>query len=106
MSEYYSIANITNKNIYYLGTKHAAKDTLPLFVRNFDEKDTIILYGDETHSRIHDKYLFEDSFKEIDYSTYSVKCVDLIKAIGMSRDEFTNKFNEIGGVVIRIKDLK
>lgn len=55
MSNYYSIVDIENKEVYGLGTTNSAKEKLPILAKKLKTK-MLCFYGNESYPRGEDKY--------------------------------------------------
>lgn len=97
MADYISLVDIENKTIYDLGKASEAKYYLPYLAFIYQDKP-ILIYGDETHGWCEDKYEYEE---EENYSKKGINSFnmnrDTLDNIIMSRAEFYEIFNQIGG---------
>ena len=99
--DYISLVDIENKRIYNLGKITEAKYYLPYFADKFNGKP-IILFGDETHSYLDDKYVLKEYGGEYEECFVgNENCNDdILCDINMCRLEFVDIFEKIGGKVI------
>ena len=101
MADYISFVDIENKRIYDLGKRSEAKHYLPFMAYKFQGKP-IVFFGDETHCYLEDKYETEEYGGE--YEDYSLGNEDwnthLLTDIKMSKAEFNEIFEKIGGKVV------
>lgn len=99
--EYISLVDIENKRIYNLGKITEAKYYLPYFADKFSGKPTI-LFGDETHSYLDDKYVLKEYGGEYEECfVENENCNDdILFDVNMCKLEFIDIFEKIGGKVI------
>lgn len=99
--DYISLVDIENKRMYDLGKITEAKYYLPYFADKFNGKP-IVIFGDESHPQLEDKYALKKYGGE--YEDYSINDEnyndDVLSDIDMSRMEFREIFEKIGGKVI------
>lgn len=98
---YYKLVDLKNKTIYDLGKASSAKTCLPFFANLYQGQD-ILIFGDESHSRLDDMYeLIEygGEYKEGDFENLKIDWSEL-NEIDMCYREFYNLFEEIGGKII------
>lgn len=97
MSECYYVVVEGEKVVYELGTMSAAATTFPLLLKKELPLKEFILFGDETHSWLEDKYLYNPGYEQKDYSFY----YGVEKGIGGPTiyfvEAFSAVFNQAGG---------
>lgn len=103
MAEYYKLAVLPDRNSYFLGTKHAAKGALMLLLNETDVEKDVVLYGDETHAFLEERYEGDEEFNRVDFSDVSLDKVALLENIELSRAEFEQIFEDYGGKVVSVK---
>lgn len=106
MSNYYSLVKLKDKTVYSLGTKNSARQSLPLLLLELDDYCDVVLYGDETHAFLEDKYEYNLSFEKIIFDSIPSDKIELIKRIELKLEEFDNIFEENSGEIINSKALK
>lgn len=101
MADYISLVDVNNKRIYDLGKATSAKHLLPYFAHIFLGQP-VVVFGDETHGYLEDKYLptnYGGEYEEanVDYGKIDSNALD---EVNMSHKEFSEIFEKIGGKVI------
>ena len=104
MSNYYSVAIIEDKNVYWMGKYSSAKHILPLFLKNNCINKTFCIYGDETHAWCEDKYEYDEVYDLIEFDNYPAIETEWVEEHCLSREEFDNMINTIGGKEVRLGD--
>lgn len=103
MAEYFCVAIPSQEKVYKLGTISSARRTFPLLLNNEGAFETVILYGDETHARLHDKYEYdENAYETVDYDSYPSELSETVDQKAYSEAEFRVVFNEFGGKLVRM----
>lgn len=99
--DYISFVDIENKRIYDLGKRCIAKYYLPFMAYKFQGKP-VIIFGDETHGFLEEKYEIK-KYGGI-YEEYHMENEDfdgnILDDIEMSKKEFNEIFEKIGGKII------
>lgn len=98
---YYRLVDIQNKTLYDLGKASEAKFYLPFFADMYKNKE-ILLFGDETHGLLDDKYELKEYGGDYDEGSFENLSIDrnLLGDIEMSYNEFYYIFEKIGGEII------
>ena len=104
MSNYYSVAIIEDKTVYWMGKYSSAKHILPLFLKNNCTNKTFCIYGDETHAWCEDKYEYGEVYDLIEFDNYPAIETEWVEEHYLSREEFDNMINTIGGKEVRLGD--
>lgn len=98
MSNYIRVADLTNQKVYLLGTAYSSTHTLPVLLKKLSKNTTsIILYGDESHNFLEDKYEYEKEFERVDFSYVPSDSIEWIAANLWDLNEFYELFSEYGG---------
>lgn len=99
--DYISLVDIENKRMYDLGKITEAKYCLPYFADKFYGKP-IVLFGDETHPQLEDKYVLKEYGGEYEDCSINDENYndDVLSDIDMCRLEFKEIFEKIGGKII------
>lgn len=107
MSNYIRVADISAKKVYSMGKAHSAASTLPLLLKQLSSaKDTkLVLYGDESHGFLDDKYEDSEEFEQISFDSYADDQVEWVKSNKWSFDEFDELFEEYGGNIVTPLEL-
>lgn len=100
MSNYYRLAVLSEQKVYNLGKSYGAKDTLPILLSTLDESQDVVLYGDESHAFLEDKYEYNEGFELV--SDFA-KRKELLKNKGMNLQEFYELFEKHGGLVLSVE---
>lgn len=99
--DYLSFVDIENKKIYDIGKRSCAKYYLPFLAYKYKNKP-IILFGDETHCYLDEKYKKKEyggEYEEYLMENENIDC-DILDNINMSIAEFEDIFDKIGGKVV------
>jgi len=104
MSNYYSVAVIEEKTIYYMGKASSASFILPLFLKNNCTNKTFCIYGDESHAWCEDKYEYNEGYDLIEFDNYPAIETEWVEEHCLSREQFDKLINEIGGKEVMIGD--
>ena len=98
--DYIRFVDLENKKVYDLGKRSEAKYYLPFLAHQFQGRP-VVLYGDETHCYLEDKYETEE-YRE--YKECLLSCKDFginnLNNNEMSMADFNKIFEEIGGKVV------
>ena len=100
--DYINFIDIEAKKIYDLGKANEAKLYIPFLAYKYAGKP-VVLYGDETHCYLEDKYLvkgYGGEYEELSI-TGEYYNIDSLFESEMSDEEFANIFEKIGGKIIR-----
>lgn len=95
---YYKIVDLNNKVLFNIGKVYEAKLYLPFFANLYNEKE-VILFGDESHENLDDKYKlieYGGEYKEGSIDDFHIDMEELDE-ICMSYREFYTIFEKIGG---------
>lgn len=111
MAEYFCVAIPSQGKVYKLGTISSARRTFPLLLNNEGAYESIILCGDETHSRLQDKFEYDvnqfeyeygvNPFEMVDYDSYPNELSETVEQKAYTEAEFRVVFNEFGGKLVR-----
>jgi len=102
MSNYYSVAVIEEKTVYYMGKACFARFILPLFFKNNCKNKTFCIYGDESHAWCEDKYEYDEDYDLIEFDSYPAIETEWVEKNCLSKDQFNKLINKIGGKEVRI----
>ena len=94
--DYINLVDVKNKKMYDLGKRSSAKFYLPYAAYIFNGKP-IVIFGDETHSFLEDKYELKQYGGEYDECSLENYDADILTDIEMSYAEFEEIFEKIGG---------
>lgn len=98
MSNYIRVADLSAKKVYLLGKARSAASNLPLLLMQLSTEPTkIVLYGDESHGFLEDKYEDEENFEQILFDSHAGDSVEWVNSNKWSSDEFNELFEEYGG---------
>lgn len=100
--DYINFVDIESKKIYDLGKASEAKFYLPFLAHKYAGKP-VVLYGDETHCYLEDKYLLKaygGEYEEISFTGEDYD-IDALFESEIGDEEFANIFEKIGGKIIR-----
>ena len=101
--DYINFVDIESKKIYDLGKVNEAKLYLPFLVHKYAGKP-VVIFGDETHCYLEDKYLLKaygGEYEEHSITEEEDYDIDDLFEQEMSDEEFANIFEKIGGKIIR-----
>lgn len=104
MSNYIRVADISAKKVYSLGKAHSAASMLPLLLMQL-EQTKLVLYGDESHGFLEDKYEVEENFQNVTFDSYTDDQVEWVELNKWSFDEFDELFEEYGGIIVTPLEL-
>ncbi|MEK3955758.1 MULTISPECIES: hypothetical protein [unclassified Psychrobacillus] len=106
MSNLIRVADISAKKVYSLGKARNAANILPLLLSQLSLKSTqIVLYGDESHAFLEDKYEDEQNFEQNMLDSYTDDWVDWAKSNKWSLEEFNELFEVYGGNIVTPLEL-
>ena len=96
--DYISFVDIENKKIYDIGKRSSAKYYLPFLAYKYQGKP-VVIYGDETHGYLEDKYEVKEYGGEYEECLIENENIDgnILDDITMSIEEFREIFEKIGG---------
>ena len=99
--DYISFVDIKNKKIYDIGKRSSAKYYLPFLAYKYQGKP-VVIYGDETHGYLEDKYEVKEYGGEYEEYFIENENIDgnILDDITMSIEEFKEIFEKIGGKVV------
>ena len=99
--DYISFVDIENKKIYDIGKRSSAKYYLPFLAYKYQGKP-VVVYGDETHGYLEDKYEVKEYGGEYEECLIENENIDgnILDDITMSIKEFQEIFEKIGGKVV------
>lgn len=99
--DYISFVDIENKKMYFLGKPSHAKFYLPFLAYKF-QGNPIVLFGDETHENLEEKYNTKNFGGEYEECLIQDEDIDtdILTDIEMSTAEFNDIFKKIGGKVV------
>jgi hypothetical protein len=101
MADYINLVDIENNIVYDLGKTCEAKYYLPYLGYKFKNKP-ILIFGDETHGWLENKYKtieFDGEYKQGNLQDFDMNN-DILDNIEMSKEEFYEIFDKIGGEII------
>lgn len=91
--DYISFVDISNKQKFDLGKRNSAKYYLPYLA--YKSKDNqVLIFGDETHSFLEDQYAM--GYEECPIEDENINN-EILRGIEMSKAEFDEIFERIGG---------
>lgn len=97
MAEYYRVAIPSQKKVYKLGTLHSAIKTFPLLLEDEGAFQEFVLYGDETHAFLEDKYEDREGYEKVQYDTIPSDMSEWVERKSYTTAEFKVVFEEFGG---------
>ena len=101
MAEYYRVVIPAEQKVYKLGTLHSAMKTFPLLLENEGAFQEFILYGDETHAFLQDRYEYTEDIELVDYDTIPLEKEEWLEQKSYTASEFRVVFEEFGGKLVR-----
>jgi len=104
MSNYYSVAVIEEKTVYYMGKFSSTRFILPLFFKNNCKNKTFCIYGDESHAWCEDKYEYDEDYDLIEFDSYPAIETEWVEKNCLSKENFDKLIVEIGAKEVRLED--
>lgn len=106
MAEYYRVVIPETKKVFKLGTLHNAIHTFPLLLEKVVLTNSFILYGDETHGFLQDRYEYNDDFEVLEFHIISNRDIEWTNEFKYTTEKFREIFNELGGDKITTSQIQ
>ena len=99
--DYINFVDIESKKIYDLGKASEAKLYLPFLAHKYAGKP-VVIFGDETHCYLEDKYLLKDyggEYEPLSITGENIN-IDKLYEAEISDEEFKKVFLKMGGKIV------